>query len=283
MVYGAILISFAFLEALVTLGFTLTMGFLLIAFMISLLFAYFSLFEGMAVTILKKLADLFLQSWAISAVQALVLAALVKVATSGNGIATLGMGLLALGIQMMFVTVAWHAMLGAVTGFGTSGGLSPADASRALMMPTVLAGRAVGGLLNAAQRTGGKAVGEAMTTGKRVVMGTIAGAALLAGRRPRTPGSLANSMGAPTGDDKTATSAYQRGSITAGKASNAAKLANHNRLQSAVVPPTHASEAIKATGSATSLEKFGIPNPSGSAAQIQRRVQIATPRRRAAI
>ncbi len=234
-IYGIFLIIFAFLEALVSLGFTLTLGFLMIAFMISLLFAYFSLFEGMSITILKKLADLFLQSWAISAVQALVLAALVKVATSGNGIAVLGMGMLALGIQMLFVTVAWNAVMGAVTGFGTSGGLSPSESRGAMLQPAV----AARGFVNHVDRSSKQLVNESKRDGKRVLTGALAGAALLTGRRPRTASSLSSSMGAPTGDDKSTSSAYQRGSIAALRATTSAKLVQRNQLQSAaiVTPP----------------------------------------------
>ncbi len=234
-IYGIFLIIFAFLESMVSLGFTLTLGFLLIAFMISLLFAYFSLFEGMAITILKKLADLFLQSWAISAVQALVLAALVKVATSGNGIAVLGMGLLALGIQMLFVVVAWNAVMGAVTGFGTSGGLSPSEARGAMLQPAV----AARGFVNHVDRSSKQLVSESKRDGKRVLSGALAGAALLSGRRPRTASTLSSSMGAPTGDDTSTSSAYQRGSIAALRATTSAKLVQQHQLQSAfiVTPP----------------------------------------------
>lgn len=144
MLFGLVLIIFSFLEAMVNLGFTLTLGFLLIGFMLSLLFAYFSIFEGMTYKIVQKVAELFLQSWSISAVQALLMAALTQAATSGNGIATLGMGILALGIQALFVSVAWKAVIGALTGFGGSGGLSGGEAGAAIGTMAGGAGAAVG-------------------------------------------------------------------------------------------------------------------------------------------
>ncbi|MBA3469130.1 MAG: hypothetical protein H0T53_05745 [Herpetosiphonaceae bacterium] len=287
-VYGLILILFAFLEALVNLGFTLTLGFLLIAFMISLLFAYFSLFEGMAISILKKLADLFLQSWSISAVQALVLAALVKVATSGNGIAVLGMGLLALGIQMMFVTVAWNAVLTAVTGFGTSGGLIPSEANRALMKPTVAAGE----LANQGVRASKKVTKEAIHNGQRVAGFAIAGAALLTSRR-RTPDTLASSMGAPSGADKATASAYQRGSINTGINTGSASAATAPNQpgdpgQSSAAPPPASSGAAAQPAAlrklASSLRRYPLPEVTAQALVLDTRQRGAfSPLRRAGL
>jgi hypothetical protein len=176
-IYGAVLIMFAFLEAMINLGFTLTLGLLLIAFMISLLFAYFSMFESMSVSILKKIADLFLSSWTISAIQALVLAATVSVARTGSSIGTLGVGLLALGIEFLFLFVSWQAMVSALTGFGIGSGMSVNQGMGIMMGPAAAAAGAAANVAAGATRLGLKAGGKALG------MGLDAGSAFLARRK----------------------------------------------------------------------------------------------------
>lgn len=159
-IYGVVLLAFAFLEALINLGFTLTLGLLLIAFMISLLFAYFSLFESMSVSILKKIADLFLASWTISAIQALVLAATVSVAKTGSSAGTLGIGLLALGIELVFLYVSWQAMVSALTGFGIGGGMGVEQGMGIMLKPAAAAAGAAAGAGRLGKHMGGKVLGK---------------------------------------------------------------------------------------------------------------------------
>jgi hypothetical protein len=148
--YGVILLAFAFFETLTNLGFTLALGFLLLSLIIAVLFAFFTPFEGMFSSILKKLAELFMQSWAISAIQALLLAAVVRVATTSGGTATLGMGVVALFLQGLFTMIAYKTVIGSVTGLGLGGGLRSFEATRLLSPARTLAGGAVGSAFGAA-------------------------------------------------------------------------------------------------------------------------------------
>lgn len=137
-VYGLILVAFAFLETLINLAFTLALGFQLIALIIATLFMWFTPFEGMVVGIIKKMADLMLQSWGISAVQGLTLAAVVSAANQSGSIAVLGVGILGLALEIVYVTVAYKAVIGAITGMGSSsGGIS--SVGRALAPAAALA------------------------------------------------------------------------------------------------------------------------------------------------
>jgi hypothetical protein len=202
MFYSIFLIAFAFFESLVNLGFTLTLGFLLIGFMLSLIFAMFTPFEGTMVNIIKKIADLFLQSWAISTVQALLLSALVNVAATGSGTAVLGMGVICLALQLLFTAVAYKAVIGAITGLGTSGGISTFEARGALAPIRAAAG---GATAAATQTVGGtldtmRAWGAARSAGanRREALGY----AMSATRPMSSIGALATAMGSlsPDGD-----------------------------------------------------------------------------------
>jgi hypothetical protein len=208
-IYGLVLLMFAFLEAMINLGFTLTLGLLLIAFMISLLFAYFSLFESMSVSILKKIADLFLSSWTISAIQALVLAATVSVARTGSSIGTLGVGLLALGIEFLFLFVSWQAMVSALTGFGIGGGMSVNQGMGIMMGPAATVAGAAAGVAAGATRLGLKAGGKALG------MGLDAGSAFLARRKESAISRNRATSGASSADGGSyrlgATSSYAGG------------------------------------------------------------------------
>jgi len=136
-VYGLILVAFAFLETLINVAFTLALGFQLIALIIATLFMWFTPFEGMVVGIIKKMADLMLQSWGISAVQGLTLAAVVSAANQSGSIAVLGVGILGLALEIVYVTVAYKAVIGAITGMGSGGGIS--SVGRALAPAAALA------------------------------------------------------------------------------------------------------------------------------------------------
>jgi hypothetical protein len=202
MFYSIFLIAFAFFESLVNLGFTLTLGFLFIGFMLSLIFAMFTPFEGTMVNIIKKIADLFMQSWAISTVQALMLSALVNVAATGSGTAVLGMGVICLALQLLFTAVAYKAVIGAITGLGTSGGLNTFEARGALAPIRAAAGGAkdaatntVGGTLNTM-----RAWGAARSAGAN--RRESFGYAMSATRPMSSIGALATAMGSlsPDGD-----------------------------------------------------------------------------------
>jgi len=269
--YGIILIAFAFLEALVSLGFTLTLGFLMIAFLISLLFAYFNLFEGMTITIIKKVADLFLQSWAISAVQALILAALVKVATSGSGIATLGMGMLALGIQMLFVTVAWKAVISSVTGFGGGGGLSSYEGKAAMMAPAAMLAGGAGALAGAGMRANDQNMSDAgdhMKRGGRVALAGVAAVGGYLTGRTRNPDELAKSMGEASPESKTRTS-YKTGTTGAEASTSAPAPASDDQA------PNQPAESA----TAPRLERLGISSEI-AASQPQDMEKLAQTMRR---
>lgn len=142
-VYGLILVAFAFLETLINLAFTLALGFQLIALIIATLFMWFTPFEGMVVGIIKKMADLMLQSWGISAVQGLTLAAVVSAANQSGSIAVLGVGILGLALEIVYVTVAYKAVIGAITGMGSSGG-GISSVGRALAPAAALATGGIG-------------------------------------------------------------------------------------------------------------------------------------------
>ncbi len=184
--FGAILVLSAFIELLIDLAFTLALGFQLIVLIVSLIFAFFTPFEGMTIAILRKIAELFLQSWTISAILALIVAAQLTVAQNGSGIAVLGMGIAGLALEGVFLMVAYKAVLSAVTGFGGAG-INTFEATKALAPAMTMAAAPLsiaGGLAGAAGAVGGAVGSLAGGIGKTAAglgIGRMAGGSWAAG------------------------------------------------------------------------------------------------------
>jgi hypothetical protein len=114
--YGGLIVVFALSESVVNLTFTLGLGLLLIGLLISLVFAWAAPVEHITANLARKIAELILTSWGLSAIQGLLLAAIIDVATSGNAVATLGMGTLGLVMEAAFAILAAKTIAGALVG-----------------------------------------------------------------------------------------------------------------------------------------------------------------------
>jgi hypothetical protein len=131
--YGGLMVLFALGESVTNLIFTIGLGLLLIGLLISLVFGWAAPVEQLTTSLIRKVCELILTSWSLSAIQGLLLAAIIDVATSGNAIATLGMGTLGLVLETGFALLAAKTLAGAlvgVAGAGSAGGISEQHVQR---------------------------------------------------------------------------------------------------------------------------------------------------------
>ncbi|HEX6291295.1 MAG TPA: hypothetical protein VFZ66_19080 [Herpetosiphonaceae bacterium] len=214
--YGSLMVLFALGESVTNLLLTIGLGLLLIALLISLVFGWAAPVEHITANLLRKVCELILTSWGLSAIQGVLLAAIMDVATSGNAIATLGMGTLGMVMEAGFALLAAKTLAGAligVAGAGSAGGISEGDVRQGA--------RAVGGAALIAASGGAALAGGALGTGLAYAAASRQGASrsyaagyALSRHRPLAKvGALAQAMGLTSGESDFAQGLYTGGVI----------------------------------------------------------------------
>lgn len=201
--YGGLMVLFALGESLVNLAFTIGLGLLLIGLLISLVFGWAAPVEHITTTLIRKICELILTSWGLSAIQGLLLAAIIDVATSGNATATLGMGTVGLVLEGGFALLAAKTIGGALVGVasaGSAGGISEQHVQRGAQAASgaALAAVSCGGA--ALVGTGGAALSYAAATRQGASRSYAAGYALSRSTTFARVGALAQAMGAVSPD-----------------------------------------------------------------------------------
>jgi hypothetical protein len=181
MVFGSTLVFFAFLETFVNLAFTFSMGFLLSALLLSLMFVFFSSMEHVTITIFHTIVQLFIASWSVSFLQGVILAFLVDVADSGNPVAVQGVGTFGAVLEIIFLLIAVRSIFSGVMGvIGvlTGGQVTERDVRQAAQTTATVGGAAItGGVSLAAGASLSYAMGAAIGTIRPMAqIGALAGA-----------------------------------------------------------------------------------------------------------
>jgi hypothetical protein len=197
--YGGLLVAFALGESIVNLTFTIGLGLLIIGLLISLIFGWAAPVEHLTASLIRKVCELILTSWGLSAIQGLLLAAIIDVASSGNAIATLGMGCLGLLMEAGFALLAARTLAGAlvgVAGAGSAGGFTERDVQRGGQAVGGAALAAASGGLSAVVGAGGTAFAYTAASRQGASRSYAAGYALSRSRTFANAGALAQAMGA---------------------------------------------------------------------------------------
>lgn len=283
--YGMVLLAAAMIERLINLALLITMGLLMIALFLSVIFAYFSVFEGMFASTVKRLAETFWKSWLFSVIQALFMAALVSAAQSGNAIATLAAGCILIVVQVGLLFFTFDTVKSALTG----GGSFSASAAASMAAAPLAAAGGAGGIL---AKQGMEASGELM---QQTMKRTVVGAAVLYGVTRRA-GSVVGQTLFPSSTPEHQ-SDYARSSVNGSSGASQSAGADGTDPTASPEPPSSASgmpvlgisdtvaaERPEAMGKLQqSLQRYPLPEPLAAALMIDMRGegQFQPPRRAA--
>lgn len=169
--WGILLALFALCETLTHALFAFGLGVLFIGLMLCLALAWFSPVEGLATQLSQQVISLLIASWSVSLLSAVIMALLLSVTGSGSAAAILGLGVVALILQVVLLINGAKAAFAALAGAAAAlsgGSVSPERAAATL--------GTVGGHTAAV-------AGAAVTGGVGAVGGLHAGAGYLTARR----------------------------------------------------------------------------------------------------
>ncbi|MBA3947096.1 MAG: glucosaminidase domain-containing protein [Herpetosiphonaceae bacterium] len=201
---GGFLIAFALIESVINLLWTLALGVLVIGLILASLFGWFAPVEHIMMGIGRKLLEVFMASWGISAVEGVVMAITFTVAAQQDATALWAVMFLFLFLMIAFLFVAGKIVAGAFMGVGaaiTGGAMSEAHVAGASQVMQAGASLTTGGAT---------AVGGAAMTGATQVL-KQGKAAASGGLQAATAYRMARGSGA----DRSYAAAYALGHLPA--------------------------------------------------------------------